>query len=198
MRLIAITQRVDIIDNRDERRDALDQTWTDLMASAGFTVLILPNNKDAVVSLLNAVSISGIVLTGGNDLADYGGLAPERDEMELYLLELAISKKIPVLGVCRGMQFIQNYWNIPIQKVENQVLKNQEVVVNSIIETVNSFHCWGCYDSSDAFETFAISLEGIIKGIKHKILPIMGIMWHPERIIPYREQDIDLIRKAFS
>ena len=48
-----------------------------------------------------------MVLTGGNDLAALGGDAPERDATENALLDAAESRRLPVIGVCRGMQVIQ-------------------------------------------------------------------------------------------
>jgi putative glutamine amidotransferase len=59
----------------------------------------------------------GLVLSGGVDIhpgfygggVDYpggGGWKPERDAFELEMLEEALGKGLPVLGVCRGLQLI--------------------------------------------------------------------------------------------
>ena len=57
----------------------------------------------------------GLCLTGGGDIdpARYGeanikseDIDPERDALELALLERALARDIPVLGVCRGFQLI--------------------------------------------------------------------------------------------
>jgi len=198
MKLIAVSQRVDIVIGRNERRDALDQHWVQLLLKAGFQTIILPNNKESVVLLMESLPICGVIFTGGNDLVEYGGNAAERDEMELALLIYVLNHKLPALGVCRGMQLFQDFWGIPLQKVSNQVTHQQTININGKLEIVNSFHHWGSFQSHLLFENFAISEEGIIKGIKHKSSPLHGIMWHPERIIPYRAQDINLIKEIFT
>jgi putative glutamine amidotransferase len=60
--------------------------------------------------------IDGLVLTGGADIdpAAYGQEAhpetvdtvPERDAFEIALVNAAIERELPVLGICRGMQLI--------------------------------------------------------------------------------------------
>jgi len=192
---IAVTQRVDIHHHYEERRDAIDQRWIHLLQTIGFRVLLLPNNEDSVRGLLSDFPIVGIIFTGGNDLDSD---APERDEVEYFLLKYAIEKKLPVLGVCRGMQLLQTYWKMPLEAIDGQVLHKQDIYINKKLETVNSFHRLGSYQVPDEFEMTAISREGVVKGIKHKDLPLTGIMWHPERISPYRKQDLKLIEEAFS
>jgi len=145
MKLIAVSQRVDIHVTRNERRDALDQNWFSLLFKAGFLAVALPNNNRAVEELFKELPISGVIFTGGNDLLEYGGDAPERDEMEFLLLTYLIEQRIPVLGVCRGMQLMQSFWGIPLQKVSNQVLVKQEIKINHELEWVNSFHHWGSF-----------------------------------------------------
>ncbi|HXB07855.1 MAG TPA: gamma-glutamyl-gamma-aminobutyrate hydrolase family protein [Puia sp.] len=63
------------------------------------------------------IGCDGLVLSGGVDIypgfygggVDYpggGGWKPERDAFELEMLEAALAKGLPVLGVCRGLQLI--------------------------------------------------------------------------------------------
>jgi putative glutamine amidotransferase len=59
--------------------------------------------------------VDGLVLSGGGDVDPllYGGDAeeslavrPERDRFELALLEEAMNRRLPVLGICRGAQLL--------------------------------------------------------------------------------------------
>src|SRR5690606_16287052 len=62
----------------------------------------------------------GLVLSGGEDLdpARYGERAlprlgtvnPARDEMEFAALEIALERRIPVLGICRGLQLLNVFF----------------------------------------------------------------------------------------
>ena len=139
-RLIALTQRVERIEAIGERRDALSQEWAALAEACGFLPLPLPNRLTAVRQLLAAVRVDGIILTGGNDLASYGGDAPERDEAERFLIQYAIARRTPLLGVCRGMQMLLDYFGAPLQKVEGHIRVEHPLDRGG---TVNSFHSWG-------------------------------------------------------
>src|SRR5277367_5493920 len=107
MNKVAITQRVSRVPVYGERRDCLDQAWTKFLAACGLLPVLLPNFTDVALALCEDVRIAGLVLTGGNDLAELGGDAPERDAVENALLDLAERRSLPVIGVCRGMQLIQ-------------------------------------------------------------------------------------------
>src|SRR5690606_6332616 len=60
--------------------------------------------------------LDGVVLPGGADIdpSRYGHdphpdayvPEPERDEFEVRLLEVAVDREIPVLGICRGLQLV--------------------------------------------------------------------------------------------
>ena len=74
----------------------------------------LPNVIEVAVALCSGADVTGLVLTGGNDLAALGGDAPERDATENAVLDVAESRGLPVLGVCRGMQVVQQRCAIPL------------------------------------------------------------------------------------
>jgi len=187
LKKIFISQRVDIINN--ERRDSCSQEWNELAINCGFIPIFVPNNIKLVYSLLSSISPDGIILTGGNDLVKYYGNSPERDEVESLLIEYALINNLPLLGVCRGMQMILNYFNNKLVKVKNHV-RTQHILDNGYI--VNSFHNWGCINCSKPLEVLAKSNDNCIEEIKYA--KIKGIMWHPERYKPLREKDIIMIR----
>ncbi|MBD5117681.1 MAG: C26 family cysteine hydrolase domain-containing family [Clostridiales bacterium] len=195
-KLIAITQRVEYIEAIKERRDALSQEWAVLAAACGFTPLLLPNHLPTVRELLAALPVEGVLLTGGNDLCAYGGDAPERDEVERFLLQWAIEKKIPLLGVCRGMQMVLDHFGTPLQRVEGHV-RVQHTLDSG--DTVNSFHSWGAVECRVPLVAEAWSTDGILEAVTHRDFPwIRGIMWHPERYHPLRPEDTERIKEVFA
>ena len=194
---VAVTQRVDVIESCNERRDALDQGWMSFIDKCELLPLLIPNCLKTVTKLVSGFNPQSILLTGGNSLAAYGGDAPERDRVESFLLEHAIENKLPVLGVCRGMQFIQDYFGVKLQEVTGHVTANQGFFVNGKKIEVNSYHDFGTTESIEDLEVWAKAEDGVIKAIKHRRLPIMGIMWHPERIEGFRPEDITLFRNFF-
>jgi putative glutamine amidotransferase len=87
------------------------------IVAAGGLPLVLPAVEDAPDELAAAYldRVDGLVLSGGIDIAPslYGGTwepeqrpDPARDRFEQALVRLAVERRVPVLGVCRGMQMI--------------------------------------------------------------------------------------------
>ena len=98
--------------NYSETRDALDQNWHKLMSTVLPNVnwLPIPNNVAYAVDYFQTWELDGLILSGGNDL----GESSVRDQTERSLLQHAIRRNIPVLGVCRGMQLVCDFFNIKL------------------------------------------------------------------------------------
>jgi putative glutamine amidotransferase len=198
MKAVAITQRVSVVPAYDERRDCLDQGWTRFLAACGLLPILLPNVTEAAVALCETMGIAGLVLTGGNDLAVLGGDAPERDAVENALLDLAERRGLPVLGVCRGMQMIQQRFAVPLRRVEGHVTQRQVIHIDGEPREVNSYHCFAAFDSRPPLDVWAVAADGVVKAVRHSTQPVTGIMWHPERCVPFSPADVALFRQVFG
>ena len=146
--------------------------------------------------MCEGAGIAGLVLTGGNDLAVLGGDAPERDAVENALLDLAERRGLPVLGVCRGMQVIQQRFAIPLRRVEGHVAQRQVIRIDGEPREVNSYHHFAAFDSRPPLDVWAVADDGVVKAIRHSAQPMAGIMWHPERFAPFSPADVVLFRKS--
>lgn len=128
----------------------------------------------------------GIIFPGGIKFTPY----------DRYLLEMAIEKKIPVLGICLGMQMMSCYKkDIELLDVEGhnqefdfelshcvKISKSSKLfeIIGKEEIMVNSFHK-RCISSNDSFDICAVSDDGIIEGIEYKGDGFcVGIQWHPE------------------
>jgi gamma-glutamyl-gamma-aminobutyrate hydrolase PuuD len=198
MKAVAITQRVSVVPEYGERRDCLDQAWTKFLAACGLLPVLLPNVTEAALALCEMTGIAGVVLSGGNDLAVLGGDAPERDAVESALLDWAERRGLPVLGVCRGMQVIQQRFAVPLRRVEGHVAKRQVIRIEGDPREVNSYHCFAAFDSRPPLDVWAVAGDGVVKAIRHSVKPMTGIMWHPERLTPFSPADVDLFRQLFG
>jgi N5-(cytidine 5'-diphosphoramidyl)-L-glutamine hydrolase len=198
VKTVAVTQRVSVAAERAERRDCLDQAWVRFLRACDLAPLVVPNILEVALGLCEAAPVAGLVLTGGNDLASLGGDAPERDAVEYSLLELAEQRGLPVLGVCRGMQVIQQRFAVPLRRVEGHVAARQAICIEGEREEVNSYHCYGAFESRAPLEVWAMADDGVVKAVRHSSRPITGIMWHPERRSPFAPTDVALFRRVFG
>ena len=195
---IAVTQQVSDYPELAEKRDGLDQRWLPFLDACGLLPILLPNDEKMAKSLIQEIQPEGILLTGGGDLTKYGGAYPERDQVEGALLHYAMAENIPLVGICRGMQAIQNLFNVPLEGVDGHIAEEFEILIEGKCFMVNSYHNLGSKITVDELAVWAVARDGIIMAIRHSSHPILGIMWHPERIYPFRPDDIQLIAKFFS
>ena len=162
----------------------------------------------------------GLLLTGGidmdpcfykPDLTSYENQPKQwnrgRDQFELDLFNHALSLKMPVLGICRGLQLINialggtlildleaagrvNHRNMNGIDYIHQVKIERDsllATVSGISEgVVNSAHHQAIERIAETLIVNCLSDDGIIEGIewkeKQNRSPMFGVQWHPERI----------------
>ena len=210
---LGMTQRIVQADGYDEPRDALAQDWHQFIEKAfpHTPWLPIPNVGEKAVDLFSAFECNGLILTGG----ETPGTSPKRDLTEKFLLDYALKNKIPVLGVCRGMQFLLSELGqelLPCRQ-EDHVAKKHAIYWNENIESklpesirsmsmINSFHEFAVFDSEDLRRSVNVLAtcpqDKVVEAIKHRTEKIYGIMWHPERETEPNASDIDLFRHVFE
>lgn len=198
MKLVLVSQRVDVLVDRGERRDALDQRLTEWLASHGFLSVPVPNCPERVEALWTQLQPAAVVLSGGNDLAKYGGDAPERDAVERALLARAIAERVPLFALCRGAQLLLDAFGNRLERVAGHVGARHRLVVDGGEVEVNSYHQWGCRSLDAPLEVLARSEDGVIEAFFHPQLPLLGVMWHPEREAPFAELDGLLLNRCLN
>ena len=202
--IIAISQRS--IRTKKDVRDVLENNYVRYYEKFGVALLPIPNASSDVKKYFKNGQIKGIILSGGDDIdpklygeeADKEEISKEREQTEKELIEIAIEKKIPLLGVCRGAQFLNVYFggrlirDIKKETGQNHVATQHKITLikspisdhfnkNELI--VNSYHNQGINKAtfSPKLEEFAVAEDGSIEGFYHPAYNIAAIMWHPER-----------------
>ena len=192
---IAISLRIVKAQNYDETRDALSHDWPQFLENLGIIPIYIPNNLLNVKNYLSAFEIDGLILSGGDNL----GADPVRDKTETELLQYAMSKNIPTLGICRGLQLINQYFGGSITENNSDshvgtkhhldiVDKKLEKILNTSEINTNSFHRNTILDSDLSSELTPIAIhreDNTVEAALHNTLPILGLMWHPERAVSY-------------
>jgi len=210
MNKIGISQRVEVIEEYEERRDCLDQRWGPLLRSLGYVPIPLFNQVDEVDDYVDTLDLDGILLTGGNDLEtleDGSNVAPERDSFERRLLDHAIERDLPVLGICRGAQLVNVYFGGSLSPVEGHVATTHEISIttSSIPDTpqsatTNSYHNYGITadDLATKMKAIARTEDATIEWVEHETHHITAIMWHPERDSPSERLDRRIIQDTLG
>lgn len=176
-------------------------------------VLHMTSDADRIEQLCSLCS--GFLFTGGHDVStDIYGEEPipgkvaacrKRDEMETKVLDIALAEDKPVLGICRGIQFINAalggslYQDLPLQHpsgVDHHMSPPYDRAVHKvrllsgtplaellgIEETgVNSYHHQAVKKLSEKLTAMAISEDGLTEaaympGKKY----VWALQWHPE------------------
>src|SRR5262249_54804920 len=142
-------------------------------------------------SYLNQLGrIDGVLLSSGNDVGVENSVSRDRmrDDAEATLLHYAIKYQIPVLGVCRGMQFIQYFFGGKLSRIASgHIGTGHDLVLlqawpwrKEQAIKVNSYHHWGV--QLDALSTELIPLaktqDEVVEALQHRSLPIWGVQWH--------------------
>lgn len=199
MTCVAVTSRVVVDPVHGTRSDAVDQRWWPFLHGCGLDAVPVPNDASAAVRLLRRLPIRGILLTGGNDLRVLGGDAPERDLTESTLLDLALDTGLPVAGVCRGMQLLLHRFGVPLSRVTGHVTARQVVVAHGRERVVNSYHNWAATRTAPPLRVWATGPGEVVKAVRHESKPVLGVMWHPERLPrALAEEDRRLLRALFG
>jgi len=187
---IGISLRIVNSNTYPETRDALSHDWAKFLENIGMIPIFIPNNLSNLESFLDQTQINGLILSGGDNIGDY----PIRDSTEKKILNYGITNDIPIFGVCRGMQLINNNFggSIKIDQKKLHVGKKHVVnlldkklisVLNSNSITVNSYH--NNIITKDLLgknlESTSVVDDDTIESFKHKIHKIFAVMWHPER-----------------
>lgn len=148
----------------------------------------LTNEEKEVISM-SLDGCDGLMFPGGIKFTPY----------DRYLLEVAIEKRIPILGICLGMQMMSCYNDdVNLFDVESYINHYQESdlgfahkvfidknsrLYNIIGEDeilVNSFHK-RCISENNIYKVTAKSEDGIIEAIEYPVDYFnIGVQWHPE------------------
>lgn len=205
MKRLGITQRVENFHSYGERRDCLDQRWATMALQLGYLPLPLPNlATDRVPKLLDNLQLDGVLLSGGNSIAslepESEDAAPERDRFESALLDQAIARKLPLIGVCRGMQLINFKLGGRLTPITGHVGERHSLAQEGdvqIPEVVNSYHNWAIPRDGLAAELtpLAFDSEGNVEAFECAEKNLLGIMWHPEREQPFKTLDVNLFKR---
>ena len=180
---IGLTQRMQVMPGSGEKRDALAHDWYGFLRTVGVDWVALPNHRETALRLSDDLELTGVVLTGGDDI----GVFPERDDTEFALIERFRARGMPILGVCRGFQVLHHFFGgrlIPVEPALHVAARHTVRHADGSVRDVNSFHNFspdysGLPDEYPLREQAICQKDGTVEMSAGD--GIVGIMWHPER-----------------
>ena len=178
--------------------DFLDHYWLNFFEKKKYEFLLVPNSTKLATKLIkNNKNIDLIVIPGGNDLFEKSKISTSRLKVESLLINFSIAKKIPLLGVCRGMQHINHYFGGSLSKIKGHMRKSHNVYLKDNLflkdrMIVNSYHNFGVKKINVAkkFKILAVDSNNNIEMFEHEQKKIIGVMWHPEREKNYKKLEL--------
>lgn len=187
--------------------------YMDGIREAGGLPIMLPLDDEESDVAQMAAMCDGILFTGGHDVSPElydetdeglcGEIIPARDAMETKLLKAALEKDMAVLGICRGLQFLNVslggtlFQDIPAQcpsEVDHHQPAPYHLPIHPVTVSgplaeavgaeklmVNSCHHQAIRDLAPGLEVMAQAPDGLVEAIR---LPgkkfVWAVQWHPE------------------
>lgn len=182
---IGITVRADYVGIRNEYVDSIDRRLYELAGKTPFIPVLLVNDAAIVDDYLAKMQFSCFILSGGNDLSrfSYSAESALRDVIDRKIIEYALEKGIPLLGICRGAQMIADYFGATL--IKHRHVGDHFIVAGNFIPEqkmiVNSYHNYCITEPGNNLIPFAYANDQTIEAFKYRGKKIFGVMWHPER-----------------
>ena len=146
-------------------------------------------------------SSDALLLTGGGDIyptfygetaTDYSNYDYLTDISEFYLLKRALYSKKRIVGICKGMQVINVFFNGTIENLNSSNIKNHYTFSKDLYHEiitkdgnkflVNSMHKQRIRALGKDLTVLASSNDGTIEAIKSDKYNLLGVQFHPERM----------------
>jgi putative glutamine amidotransferase len=199
---------------------ATAQTYVQAVELGGGAPVVIPPHLEEAKNRAIFEHLDGLILSGGGDVlpALYGeedsGLLwfvdEQRDRAELALAQWALTEKLPVLAICRGIQVLNvAAGGTLIQDIPTQVpnalshstvagrpmaavAHTVEVAADSRLAAlvgpgelgVNSAHHQAVKAVGAGLAVTARAPDGIIEGLESPTHPFcIGVQWHPEAMV---------------
>ena len=117
------------------------------------------------------------------------------DRLEIALVKKFIKKKKPVLGICRGCQLInvtlggtlkqdigKGHYHDKSRNTKTKKGTDMRKLYGASVHTLHYHHQAIKKLAKPLKVTMVDAKDGVIEGVQHKTLPVIGIQYHPDRM----------------
>ena len=216
------TQTLEPIPGELPRCWVMSQRYVDVLTSVGAIPWVIPLTHDMATLRALYERLDGVFLPGGVDmdpevysesrLPVCGVTDPDRDRVEVALVQWAMADRKPVLAVCRGVQVLNvaaggtlyqdlaewceaaikhDYWPMEprqrrdlVHAVHIEAGTQLASIIGAGATTVNSMHHQGIKQLAPGLVVNALAPDGLIEGVEGRDEGyLMGVQWHPEELV---------------
>ncbi len=196
--------------------------YVEWLKNAGAEVVELSAQRNNAEDL---ETCSALVLSGGvdvhpsfynNSVLNYPGaddFEMDRDQFEMDVFNRAQKNQLPVLGICRGLQFINCLLGGTLKQDLGELNKTHkgspdkkhlveikpgswlQQIAQTQMADVNSSHHQAIDNLGKHLKVSGIASDGTIEAIERDVAHhpfIMAVQWHPERMADFQLQDTPL------
>lgn len=219
----------------DKQRICIPNDYINAVIRAGGSPVLMPMSDSEDVARTILQKVDGLLLSGGADVAPSlykeeklpccGETAPRRDLQEAWFIHYAMQRKLPILGICRGMQIMNCVlggslyqdiatqfkpdlkhpcYDIPrdcVHVVEIKEGTKLREVIGLDAVPINSRHHQAVKKLGRNLRASAYAPDGLIEAMEFTDdYPMLCVQWHPEsledRFLPQRGIFNWLIKEA--
>lgn len=183
-----------LIDNFDSFTFNLYQQVSRLLTNARSQpeqVFVVRNNVMKAEEIIE-LKPEALIFSPGPGGPDDTGVCKE-------LIEIAIAKKLPLLGVCLGHQLIASYFGAKVSRAPKPVHGQHSLIFHNanglFVGATNPmqvarYHSLAVYELPDCLSLDAKTEDGVIMALSHIELPIWGVQFHPESFMTVEGDNI--------
>lgn len=197
----------------------LKLSYAEAVLRAGGLPMVLPYSDDPTVVEAYLERVSGLLVTGGafdippeaygeTAREGLGALKPGRTGFETALMQAALKRHIPLLGVCGGMQLLNVvaggtlYQDIlrELPDAKDHEQKHDRTQPHHPVDVkdgtalaevmgrgqlmVNSTHHQAVRRLGESLVASAVSPDGVVEAVEASGHPFaVGVQWHPEYMV---------------
>lgn len=200
----------------------LNSAYVRAVEAAGGVPVLLPPALSAASRASLWTILDGLLLTGGGDIEPArfaqpphpatADVSPARDALECELVERAVAERLPIFGICRGMQVLNvalggslcqdivserasvvaHAQSAPREQPTHAVKLLADAtrlgeIVGTVELEVNSFHHQAVRRVGRGLRETAWAPDGVVEALESDSPDrfVLAVQWHPEHLVEH-------------
>ena len=181
MKTILISQKI-FKDKHKQLQFSLEKEWIDYFKNKNVQIIPIFSKTENINIYFKKFKPNYVIISGGsNNIFKNSSEDILRRKIDKKIFDICKKKKIPLLAVCYGFQYIAKLFKGKIVKAKQKPGKDHNIYLNNKIINVNSFHTLASTTLPKHFKIIGIHKDNSIEIAHSKKFNILCMMFHPER-----------------